>query len=104
MGKLYEDIVSRDATYREDNEKILSAYDKMLMNEKKTLGDKLFDKKHEFVHIQYDEYEKKYMVGHSSHKEPKLGMQVIKSNIKSEKEANKIASDLAKKWKAKVIK
>jgi hypothetical protein len=40
MGKLYEDIVSRDATYREDNEKILSAYDKMLMNE---LAEKIFE-------------------------------------------------------------
>lgn len=33
MSKLYEDIVSRSATYRDTNEKILSAYDKMLMNE-----------------------------------------------------------------------
>jgi uncharacterized membrane protein len=33
MGKLYEDIVSRNATYRDENDKILSAYDKMLMNE-----------------------------------------------------------------------
>lgn len=30
MGKLYEDIVSRNATYKEENEKILSAYDKIL--------------------------------------------------------------------------
>lgn len=33
MAKLYEDIISRGSTYRDDNEKILSAYDKMLMNE-----------------------------------------------------------------------
>jgi hypothetical protein len=33
MGKLYENIINRSATNREANEKILSAYDKMLMNE-----------------------------------------------------------------------
>jgi hypothetical protein len=34
MGKLYEDIVSRNATYRDDNEKILSAYDKIISEER----------------------------------------------------------------------
>lgn len=37
MGKLYENIVSRGTTYRDDNEKILSAYDKMLMEESFTV-------------------------------------------------------------------
>lgn len=39
MGKLYEDIISRDATNREANEKILSAYDKMLMEMRMTFID-----------------------------------------------------------------
>ncbi len=39
MGQLYENIVSRDTTNRESNEKILSAYDAMLQEMKMTFID-----------------------------------------------------------------
>ena len=61
-GNLYEGIVTREPTNRQANEKILSAYDKMLMNEKYKVAQNPKDKLSEILcdadlmHLTYNNY------------------------------------------------